>query len=188
MVENGSQLTGPYVQLPYKNSIWIIALSSQDCEEASDGQIWGKLHSTSQNFTSFSEKLCENQKKRLNKPQLSPLLWENEALCRLHSPLGQTRNHSPVRKPPILQDVGNLEQEMIVTQTLTSLSLTPCSLGWEMERLQNVETVLPGQVCTKSTPQMTTGQGRVWYILISLQDILFLPRSSLLRTNNTSPQ
>ena len=109
----------------------------------------GESHSTSQNFTSFSEKLCESQKKRLNKPQLSPLLWESEASCRLHSPLGQTRDHSPVCKPPILQDIGNLEQETTVTHTLTSLSLTPRSLGWEMERLQNVETVLPAQVCAK---------------------------------------
>ena len=85
----------------------------------------------------------------MNKPQLSPLLWENEASCRLHSPLGKTRNHSPQCKPPILQDVGNLEQETTVTHILTSLSLTPCSLSWEMERLQNVETVLPAQVCAK---------------------------------------
>ena len=63
--------------------------------------------------------------------------------------MGQTRNHSPVCKPPILQDVGNLEQETTVTHTLTSLSLTPRSLGWGMERLQNMKTVLPVQVCAK---------------------------------------
>ena len=103
-------------------------------------------------------------------------------MCRFHSILGQTRNPSPECKPPILQDVGNLEQETTVTHTLTSLSLTPhspvCkppilqdvgnleqetavthtltslsphirSLGWGMGRLQNTETVLLAQVCTK---------------------------------------
>jgi len=68
--------------------------------------------------------------------------------------LGQARNHSPECKPPILQDVGNLEQETAVTQTLTSLSLTPCSLGWRTERLQNMEMLLPAQVCAKPhTPE-----------------------------------
>ena len=71
------------------------------------------------------------------------------ALCRFHSTLGQTRNHSPECKPPVLQDVDNLEQETAVTHTLTSLNLAPHSLGWGMERLQNMETVLPPQVCTK---------------------------------------
>ena len=71
------------------------------------------------------------------------------ALYRFHSTLVQTRNHSPVGKPPVLQDVGNLEQETAVTHTLTLLNLTPHSLGWGMERLQNTETVLLPQVCTK---------------------------------------
>ena len=70
-------------------------------------------------------------------------------MCRFHSTLGQTRNHSPECKPPVLQDVGNLEQETAVTHTLTLLNLAPHSLGWGMERLQNMETVLPPQVCTK---------------------------------------
>ena len=109
----------------------------------------GYFHSISQKFTSFSDKLCESQKRRLNKPQLSPLLWESEASCGLHSPLGQTRNHSPVCKPPILQGIGNLEQETTVTHILTLLSPHTRSLRWEMERLQNVETVLPAQVSAK---------------------------------------
>ena len=71
------------------------------------------------------------------------------ALCRFHSTLGQTRNHSPQCKPPVLHNIGNLEQETTVTHTLTSLSLTPRSLGWGMERLQNMKTVLPVQVCAK---------------------------------------
>ena len=82
-------------------------------------------------------------------PSPTLTLWESEALCRFHSTLGQTRNHSPECKPPILQDIGNLEQETTVTHTLTLLSLTPCSLGWGMESLQNMETVLSAQVCTK---------------------------------------
>ena len=76
-------------------------------------------------------------------------LWESEASCRFHSILSQSRNHSPECKPPILQNISNLEQETTVTYTLTSLSLTPHSLGWGTERLQNTETVLPVQVCTK---------------------------------------
>ena len=71
------------------------------------------------------------------------------ALCRFHSTLGQTRNHSPECKPPILQDIGNLEQETTVTHTLTSLSLTPYSPGWGMGRLQNMEMVLLAQVSVK---------------------------------------
>ena len=81
---------------------------------------------------------------------ISPMtLWESGALCRFHSTLGQTRNHSPECKPPILQDIGNLEQETAVTDTLASLSLTPRSLGWGTEKLQNMETVLLAQVCAK---------------------------------------
>ena len=56
-------------------------------------------------------------------PTYPPLLWESEASCRFHSPLCQRSNHSPVCKPPVLQDIGNLEQETTVTHTLTSLSL-----------------------------------------------------------------
>ena len=59
------------------------------------------------------------------------------------------RNHSPVCKPPILQDEGNLEQETTITHTLTSLSLTPRSIGWGMERLQNMEMVLSAEICAK---------------------------------------
>ena len=76
-------------------------------------------------------------------------LWESEALCRFRSILGQNRNNSPECKPPILQNVGNLEQETAVTHTLTSLSLIPRSLGWGMKRLHNTEIVFPVQVCTK---------------------------------------
>ena len=70
-------------------------------------------------------------------------------MCTFHSHLGQTRNHSPECKPPILQDVGNLEQETTVTHTLTSLSLTPYSPGWGMGRLQNMEMVLLAQISVK---------------------------------------
>ena len=113
---------------------------------------------------------CEGQKRRLNKFHLSPLLWESETSCKFHRPLGQTRNHSPVCKPPILQDVGNLEQETTVTHTLTSLSLTPRSPGWGMERLQNIETILPAQVCTKShTPDdHRSGEGMIHFIFFNI--------------------
>ena len=108
---------------------------------------------------------CEGQKRRLNKFHLSPLLWESEASCKFHSTLAQTRNHSPICKPPVLQEVGNLEQETTVTNTLTSLSFTPCSPGWGMERLQSTEMVLLAQVCTKShTPDdHRSGEGMIHF-------------------------
>ena len=113
-------------------------------------------------------------------------LVESEASCRLHSTFGQTRNHSPVCKPPILQDVGNLEQETTITHTLTSLSLTPCSPGWEMERLQNMETVIPAQVCTKPhTPDdHRSGESMLHFKLFKRHS--FFPGSSLSCTYNTN--
>ena len=104
------------IKIPFTSQLSALKIVSK-------GEIWGESHSTSQNFTSFPEKLCESQKKNLNKPHLSPLLWESEASCRFHSPLCQRSNHSPVCKPPVLQDIGNLEQETTVIHTLTSLSL-----------------------------------------------------------------
>ena len=78
-----------------------------------------------------------------------PCLWESEASYTFHSTLGQTRNHSPVCKPPILQDVDNLEQETTVTQTPTLLSPHTPLTRMGMERLQNTEAVLPAQACIK---------------------------------------
>ena len=148
MVGNGSQLTGPCVHLPYKSPF-----ESQLSALRMWGSFWGSntgivsLHQPEVYFF-FRETMWESEEEAEQAPTI-PLLWESEASCRLHSPLGQTRDHSPVCKPPILQDIGNLEQETTVTHTLTSLSLTPCSLGWGTERLQNTETVLPAQVCAK---------------------------------------
>ena len=126
---------------------------------------------------------CEGQKRRLNKFHLSPLLWESETSCKFHRPLGQTRNHSPVCKPPILQDIGNLEQETTVTRTLTLLSphtpLTRMGTGKAPERGDGHSSSHLHQV-----PQMTRGQGRACYILKSLKHILFL-RISLSCTYNT---
>ena len=42
-----------------------------------------------------------------------------------------------------------------------------------MEKLQNTETVLLAQVFTKPPPQMTTGQRRATYKLISFKEIPF---------------
>ena len=104
---------------------------------------------SSRNCDFSSGKLHEGQKRRLNNPTPPPDSVGKGALCRFHSTLGQTRNHSPECKPPILQDIGNLEQETTVTHTLTSLSLTPYSPGWGMGRLQNMEMVLLAQVSVK---------------------------------------
>ena len=100
-------------------------------------------------------------------------LWESEALCRFHSTLGQTRNHSPECKPPILQDVGNLEQETTVTHTLTSLSLTPRSPVWGQKGSRAWRWSFWLRSALNPTPQMTTGQGRASYQLISLKEIPF---------------
>ena len=79
------------------------------------GGTWGETtresYSTHKKFNFNSGKLREGQKRRLNKPHLSRTLWESEAACRLYSTLGQSRN----QKPPVLQDIGDLEQE---TQSL----------------------------------------------------------------------
>ena len=94
-------------------------------------------------------------------------------LCRFHSTLGQTRNHSPQCKPPILQDVGNLEQETTVTHILTSLSLTPCSPGWGWKGSRTWRWSFRLRSVPSPTPQMTTGQGSTSYILVSLKEIPF---------------
>ena len=105
------------------------------CEEAAEGRDMGRdhggSHTTRRNFHFlFREPMWGSEVEADLAASLPLTLWESEALCRFHSTLGQTRNHSPECKPPILQDVGNLEQETTVTHTLTSLSLTPCSPVW----------------------------------------------------------
>ena len=142
MLEYGSQLRGPCVLLPYKDSVWNMNFSSQNCLW---GSCWGSdlgrdnvsvtLHQQELYFF-FRETMWGSEEEAEQAPPFSPWLWESEVSCRFHSTLGQIRNHSPVCKPPVLQDVGNLEQETTVTHTLTSLSLTPRSPGWGMERLQ----------------------------------------------------
>ena len=149
MVENGSQLTGPCDCLPYKKSIWIITVSSKNLRKLLRVKYGDSLTPSARSLLLFQRNYVRVRRRGWTSPSYPPLLWESEASCRLHSPLDQTRDHSPVCKPPILQDIGNLEQETTVTHTLTSMSLTPRSLGWEMERLQNMETVLPAQVCAK---------------------------------------
>ena len=124
------------------------------CEEAAEGRDMGRdhqgiTHHPQELSSFFRETVWGSEEEAEQAPSPFPDSVGKAALCRLHSTLGQTRNHSPECKPPILQDVGNLEQEIAVTHTLTSLSLTPCSLGWGMERLQNMETVLLAQVCAK---------------------------------------
>ena len=112
-------------------------------------------------------------------PTYPPLLWESEASCRFHSPLCQRSNHSPVCKPPVLQDIGNLEQETTVTHTLTSLSLTPHSPGWGMERLQKTEMVLSAQACAKphTSDGYKSGEGILHFKLFKRYS--FFPGSSL---------
>ena len=94
--------------------------------------------------------------------------------CRSQGTLGQIRNHSPVCKPPILQDIGNLEQETTVTQTLTLLSLHTCANWdgeWEGSRTRRRSFQLGS--APSPTSQMTTGQRTACYILICLKHIVF---------------
>ena len=153
-------------------------------EEAAEGQTWGETTgvslSTSRNFTFSSGKLCEGQKRRLNKPLPSPPdCGKVRFHARFHSTLGQIKNHSPVCKPPVLQGVGNLEQETTVTHTLTSLSLTPCSIGWGMERLQKTEMLLSAQACAKphTSDGYRSGEGILHFKLFKRYS--FFPGSSL---------
>ena len=116
----------------------------KNCEEVAEGREMGRDH---RGITHHTQELSFFF--RATTWGSVPLtLWESEALCRLYSTFGQTRNHSPVCKPPVLQDIGNLEQETTVTHTHITEPHTPLTrLG--MERLQNMETVLLAQVCTK---------------------------------------
>ena len=91
---------------------------------------------------------------------------------RSQSTFGQTRNHSPVCKPPILQDIGNLEQETTVIHTVTLLSPHTCANwdgGWRGSRTRRWSFQL--RSAPSPTSQMTTGQGRACYILICLKHI-----------------
>ena len=126
----------------------------KNCEEVAEGRDMGRdhrgiTHHPQELSFFFREPTWGSEEEADLAPSFPLTLWESEALCTFHSHLGQTRNHSPECKPPILQDIGNLEQETTVTHTLTSLSLTPYSPGWGMGRLQNMEMVLLAQVSVK---------------------------------------
>lgn len=124
---------------------------------------------------------CDRSEEGAEQAPPPPLtLWETAASSWFYSTLGQTRNHSPVWKPPILKDVGNLEQETTITQTLTLLTPSKArSLEWVMERLQRTETVLPAQVRGKLhiPDNHRSGKG-MWHFKISKRHPFF-PKSSL---------
>ena len=152
-------------------------------EEAAEGQTWERQrehHSPpAGTLLFFRETMWESEEEAEQAPPFSPWLWESEVSCRFHSTLGQIRNHSPVCKPPVLQGVGNLEQETTVTHTLTSLSLTPGLPGWGTERLQNREMVLPAQVCTKPhTPDDHRSEEGILHFKL-FKRYSFFPGSSL---------
>ena len=133
----------------------------------------GITHHLQELSSFFRETMRGSEEEAERAPSLPLTLWESEALCRFHSTLGQTRNHSPECKPPILQDVGNLEQETTLTHTLTSLSLTPRSPGWGRKGSRTWRWSFRLRSALNPTPQMTTGQGRASYKLISLKEIPF---------------
>lgn len=177
MVENGSQLTRPCVCLPYKKSIWITTFSSQECEEAAEVKHGDSLTPPARNLLLFQRNYVRI---RRGWTSISPL-WENEALYSFTALWVRPGITHQYMKPPILQDVGNLEQEMTVTQTLTSLSLTPCSLGWRWKGSEYWRRSFRSGLHQVHTPDDHRSGGRkLWYILISLQDILFLLKLSVM--------
>ena len=183
MLENSSQ--GPVslylIKIPFESQLSVLKTV---CEEAAEGQTWGETmgesHSTNRNFHFSSGKLSV-RRGGWTSPISPPDSVGKWGSCRYHSTLGQTRNHSPVCTPPVLQGVGDLEQET-VTQKLTSLSHTPAHRMGE-GKAPGHGGILPAQVCAKPHTPMTTAQGRACYILKSLKHIIFL-RISLLCTYN----
>ena len=143
--------------------------------EAAEGQTWGETmggsHSTSRNFS--SGKLHEDQKRRLNKPRLFPGLWESEASCWFYSTLGQTRNHSPGWEPPILKDVGHLEQEQpSIKRWHHWAPQNPHLRQWVMGRLQKTDMVLLAQICTKPHTPDNQRSGKCMSHVKILKDVL----------------
>ena len=121
----------------------------------------GGSHTTCRNFHLSSGKLCEGQKRRLNEPHLFPWLCgkvrlrvdfqhfgsDQESLTRM-----QATNPAGHRQPGA---GNNSHSHTDITEPHTPLT----RLG--MERLQNMETVLLAQVCTKHhTPDdQRSGEG-----------------------------
>lgn len=157
-----SQLIGPYVHIPHKNSTWIMNFGSQNCLW---GSCWGSYCTRNLIFLS---KLLEDQQRRLNKPHLSARLWESEASCWLYSTLGQTRNHSPGWEPPILKDVGHLEQEQpSIKRWHHWAPQNPHLQQWVMGRLQKTDMVLLAQICTKPHAPDNHRSGKcMWHVKI----------------------
>ena len=88
------------------------------------GRDHGKVTCHQQELYFFFRKTTGESEEEAELARSLPLtLWESEVLYRFQSTLGQTRNHSPVLKPPILQAIDNLKQKIIVTHTLTLLSI-----------------------------------------------------------------
>ena len=190
MVENNSQLMGPGVPLPYKNSTWIMSFSSQTVyKEAAEGQTRGQTmggsYSTSKNFF-FRETPWGLEEEAEQAPPPSLALWEVELPVDFQH-FGSDQESLTSLKAT--NPAGHRQPGSRKQQSLTHWcywTLTPCSLGWGTERLQNMETVLPAQVCAKShTPDdHRTGEGML-HFNISKRHCSF-PRSSLSCTHNTS--
>ena len=103
----------------------------KNCEEVAEGRDMGRdhrgiTHHPQELSFFFRETMWGSKEETEQAPSpLAPHSVGKWGSCRFHRTLGQNRNHSPQCKPPVLQDISNLEQETTVTQTLMSLSLTP---------------------------------------------------------------
>ena len=175
MLKSVSQVMRLCVCLPFKDLNHDFQFSKLSVKKLLKGQTWGNTMGGS-HFTikfTFSSGNYVRVEEEAEQDTPLPCLWESEASYTFHSTLGQTRNHSPICKPPILQDIDDLEQETTVTQTLTSLSLTPHSLGWGWKGSRTQRQSFQLRSVPSPTPQMITGQGRACYILISLKHIPF---------------
>ena len=100
------------IKIPFKSQPSVLKIVY---EEAAEDQTWERQwehHSPpAGTLLFFRETMWGSEEEAEQAPPFSPWLWESEVSCRFHSTLGQIRNHSPVCKPPVLQGVGNLEQE-----------------------------------------------------------------------------
>ena len=115
------------------------------------GRDHGKVTCHQQELYFFFRKTTgESEEEAELAPSLPLTLWESEVLCRFHSTLGQARNHSPVLKPPILQAIDNLEQEITVTHTLTLLSSHTTLTRMGDEKSPEHGDGPSTQICTKS--------------------------------------
>ena len=127
-------------------------------------------HSTRKKFTFSLRKLLDGRKWRLNKPHPGPISQhfgsDQESLTRM-----QATSPAGCRQP----GTGNSNH----SHTDITEPSNHRSLAWGIERLQNTETVLPAQVCTKPhTPDDHRSEEGILHFKL-FKRYSFFPGSSL---------